>query len=85
MMWGYEMGWGGWLLMGLMMVAFWSLVIFVIVAMFRGSSGFSRPGGGAQRRSADEGARRILDERFARGDIDQQDYQARLAALEAAR
>ena len=40
MMWwndgmGYAMGWGGWVLMTVVMVAFWGLVIVGIVALFR--------------------------------------------------
>ena len=75
MMWGYGTGWGGWLLMTFVMVAFWALVVFAIVALFRGSL---RPGphhtGGAN-------ARRILDERFARGEIDAEEYRSRQSLL----
>ena len=39
MMWGNGMGWGGWLLMTLTTVAFWAVVVFGIVALFRGSGG----------------------------------------------
>ncbi|MEO7753028.1 MAG: SHOCT domain-containing protein [Terracoccus sp.] len=86
MMWGYGMGWGGWLLMGLMMVGFWALVVAAIVAAFRsssrseGSGRFGRTGRDA-RDGGDAAARRILDERFARGEIDEQDYTARLGVL----
>ena len=31
------MGWGGWIAMTLMMVAFWGLVILAVVAIFRGT------------------------------------------------
>ncbi len=83
MMWGYGMGWGGWLLMALMMAGFWALVVAAIVAAFRsssrsgGSGRLSRPG----RDTRSDGARRILDERYARGEIDEQDYVARLGVL----
>ncbi len=80
MMWGYGMSWGGWLLMGFMMVGFWALVVAAIVAAFRSSSRPARPGR-LGRDAGDDGARRILDERFARGDIDEQDYVARLGVL----
>ena len=60
-------GWGGWLLMMLAMVAFWAMVVFAVVALFRGSDpGSPRPT-----------PQQILDERFARGEIDAADYQAR--------
>lgn len=65
------MGWGSWLLMTLAMVAFWTLVVFVVVALFRsGPPGAVRP-------SPEE----ILAERFARGEIDAGEYHARLEAL----
>ena len=58
------------------MVAFWGLVVFAIVALFRGNgSGSSSEVG----RPADP--RRILDERFARGEIQLDEYQARKEAL----
>jgi putative membrane protein len=65
------MGWGGWLLMTLAMVAFWALVVFVVVALFRSDAS------GAVRRTPEE----ILNERFARGDIDAAEYHARRDAL----
>ena len=72
MMWGNGMGWGGWLLMTLTTVAFWAVVVFGIVALFRGSGG---PGPRDGSRDAD--ARQILDERFARGEIDAEEYRSR--------
>lgn len=76
MMWGYGTGWGGWLLMTLVMVAFWALVVFGIVALFRGPVAHGP-------RSADRGgdAQRILDERFARGEIDADEYRSRQSLL----
>jgi len=78
MMNGYygDMGWGGWLLMALVMVVFWALVVFAIVALFRGNGASSNSETG---RPADP--RRILDERFARGEIQLDEYQARKEAL----
>jgi putative membrane protein len=64
-----DLGWGGWLLMTLLMVVFWALVIFAVAALFRGA--------GSSRLTPDQ----ILDERFARGEIDAADYQARRDAL----
>jgi putative membrane protein len=73
MNWYSDAGWGGWIAMTLMMVAFWALVILAVVAIFRGTGG-SQP---APHRDAVD----ILDERFARGEIDEADYQQRKAAL----
>lgn len=67
------MGWGGWLLMTLAMVAFWALVVFAVVALFRDT----------EPRMDSRTPEQILDDRFARGEIDQIDYQARRNALHA--
>ena len=75
-----SIGWGGWIAMTLMMVAFWGLVIFAVVAIFRGStresggSGHIEPGG-------QRDPMQTLDERFARGEIDTDEYHARQAVL----
>ena len=72
-MWNYGMSWGGWLLMSLAMVAFWAIVVVGVLALFRG---FGSTGAGSDRRWGGD-AQRVLDERFARGEIDQQEYLAR--------
>jgi putative membrane protein len=66
MMWGWDSGWG-WFWMSLMMVAFWVAVAWVIVTLVRG--------GGSRRDSRD--VQGILDERFARGEIDEDEYRRR--------
>jgi putative membrane protein len=69
-------GWGGWILMTLVMVAFWGLVVFAGLALFRTQrSGESNP----DRRDPMQ----ILDERFARGEIDEDEYHARSSVLRA--
>lgn len=69
-----DMGWFGWILMSVTMVAFWALVVFAVVALFRGTrQSVERPG--------HRDAREILDERFARGEIDQDEYHARCELL----
>jgi putative membrane protein len=73
MMWGWNgWSWWGWALMSFSMVAFWGLVIWGIVALFR------RPGDGRPERPDPE---RILAERFARGEIDEEEYHRRLQTL----
>jgi putative membrane protein len=68
-------GWGGWILMTVAMVAFWALVVFAVVAIFRD----------AQRTNTSTPEHRdpaqILDERFARGEIDEDEYHARSSVL----
>jgi putative membrane protein len=71
-------GWGGWIVMTVAMVAFWALVVFAVLAMFR----TQRPDEPtpADRRDPMQ----ILDERFARGEIDEEEYHARSSVLRAA-
>jgi putative membrane protein len=71
--WYDGMGWGGWLIGCLMMLAFVAIILVVVVALVRGSRGgfgFGRPT-----------AKDILDERFARGEIDIEEYTRGLDAL----
>jgi putative membrane protein len=74
-MWGWqEANWVTWLLMSVMMLAFWGGLIALVVWLMRGSSGPS------DRRSDAES---ILEERFARGEIDVQELETRRKALRA--
>jgi putative membrane protein len=81
MMNGYygNVGWGGWLAMALIMIAFWGLVVYAVVALFRGGAPSSRSGSTDPADPTDP--RRILDERLARGDIQVEEYQSRKDAL----
>ena len=79
--WYNGMGWGGWILMTLVMLAFWALVIFAVVAVFRGLGHGSGPVDRPSRRDPLE----ILQERFARGEIDAEEYEARAQVLREAR
>lgn len=81
MMWyGDDPGWGGWLLMTFGMVAFWTLVVVAVIALVRvlREEGSRRP-------PAEVDPRRLLDERFARGEIDAEDYKARRELLDSGR
>lgn len=80
MWWSDGVGWGGWVAMALAMVAFWALVILLVVAIFRGDRDTSA--GPAPQHRDPLG---ILDERFARGDIDADEYRARRSELRAVR
>ncbi len=70
-------GWLGALLMTITMIVFWGGLITVAVILVRrlGQKGTDHGGG----------ARRILDERFARGEIDHDEYERHLQALRAGR
>lgn len=77
---GAAMGWGGWMLMAVVMIVFWGAVIAGLAALFGAFSTTGRPG----RRVESDGyqARMILDERFARGDISAEEYRSRSAELD---
>jgi putative membrane protein len=79
--WGYDGGGsGGWALMMLAMVIFWGFVVIGIVAIFRGTrTRDAQTGVGGT--SAPPTAAGILDERFARGEIEADEYRARKDAL----
>lgn len=76
---GYDMmsGWGGmWfgpIFMFLVPLALIVLVVWLIRAMIGGNANASR---------RDDSARQILDERYARGEIDDEEYQRRRSALD---
>ena len=77
MMWSHNgMGWGGWIVMTLTMVAFWSLVVFGVIAIFRGDREAR-----SDQMPRERDPMQILDERFARGEIEIEEYHARQDAL----
>jgi putative membrane protein len=67
---GWHMGFG-WLFM--------LLPLLLVVAVFVALSG--KLGGNSERGTTSKGAREILDERFARGEIDRDEYEMRRKAL----
>lgn len=77
MMWGWnDAGWVGWLLMSLMMLIFWGGLAAIIVWLIRQpqrSGGDSKPS-----------AISILEERFARGEIDEEEFHKRRDTLRQA-
>lgn len=80
MMYWYDhmSGWG-YLFMGLTTVAFWGLLIAAVVLLVRGFGSDRREQPPAPRpQSTPE---RILAERFARGEIDEDEYRQRLETL----
>lgn len=67
-------GWEWWQagLMWIAMIAFWGLLIWAIYALVTGATRRSGETEGGGRRPG--GARAILDERLARGEIDPEEY-----------
>jgi putative membrane protein len=78
MYWGNGMGGWGIALMTVSTLLFWGLVIAGIVTLVR-YTGRSAPQGGSAGETATP--QRILAERFARGEIDEEEYTRRLAVL----
>ncbi len=72
------MGWANWLVMALSMAAFWTLVIFAVAAIFRSNRDTTGKATGQQ------DPLDILDQRFARGEIDESEYHTRAAVLRSA-
>lgn len=68
-------GWPFWevALMWVVMIAFWGLLIWAVYALVTGAT--RRPGSdGRGEEPRGDDARRILDERLARGEIDTDEY-----------
>jgi putative membrane protein len=82
MMWWYGggPGWGGWLMIALILLAFWALVVFGGVALYRTLRRNDHPPA-----SGPDPAERLLDERLARGEIDIDEYTARRDLLRSSR
>lgn len=80
----YDDGWGpgAWIAMGLTMLAFWGLIAVLVVYAIRNLGHRPADHGSAPSVPADQ-ALRILDERFARGDIDADEYNQRRDVLRA--
>ena len=81
MMWSNHGGWGAgdWLAMSLMMVVFWGLLIALVVWLVRSHSNAPTQSSGEQ--PANDSANAVLAERFARGEIDAEEFTARRELL----
>lgn len=75
---GHHGGWG-WAAMSISVILFWLLIIVIVVLLFRA---FGRPHEHTRpHTSAAPTPEQILAERFARGEIDDEEYRRRLAVL----
>jgi putative membrane protein len=66
---GWGSGWGGMFFGPLMMIAWLAVLVAVVVLILRWLGGAGTTGVGSVRT-----AREILDERYARGEIDREEY-----------
>jgi putative membrane protein len=82
MMWydGDGWGWAGWIAMSVGMVAFWALVITAVILAIRYLTG-ARGSAASSTGSGLSRAEDVLAERFARGEIDENEYRQRRSAL----
>jgi putative membrane protein len=75
MWWNGEWNGGAWLAMSVSMVVFWGLVIWAVLSVVRSANVTS------SERSDPPPPEQILKERFARGEIDAQEYEQRRDVL----
>lgn len=79
-MWGHGWGWGGGVLMGVLMILFVVALVTALVLGIRYLTASQRvpgpPAGNAEDRSE-----RLLAERFALGEIDEDEYRRRMTVL----
>lgn len=83
-MWnGGGWGWPGWLLMTLVMVLFWAGVITAVVlaVRFLAGGGSRQHVGGDGHTPALHRAQDVLVDRYARGEIDDDEFRRRLSLL----
>jgi len=74
--WAGELTWTGWIVMAVCMLAFWAVVIYLMAMMFR-----TDRANGPGRTSQESDPLRLLETRFARGDIDSDEFVARRQVL----
>jgi len=72
----YAWGWGPMLLGALLMIVFWTAVITLVVLLVRWLVGTPR-----EQHSSKPSAIEILEERFARGEIDREEFEERRRVL----
>jgi putative membrane protein len=80
MYWGNGMGGWGMLLMMFSGLLFWGLIIAGIVLLVRSMGRGGQPGPAVDQASA-QTPQRVLADRFARGEIDEDEYTRRLQVL----
>lgn len=69
-------GWGGWVVMTVAMVVFFAVVIAAVVVAVRSVGGGMRPVAPSGCTPQD-----VLADRFARGEVDDEEYHRRMALL----
>jgi putative membrane protein len=78
------LGWAGWLLMALFLMLLVALVIGIVVLLLArstGRGGMTSGAGTAPHATGPSGAEQVLGERYARGEIDEDEYLRRRSVL----
>lgn len=83
--WGWGWGWGGWVLMVLVMALFWGAVVAGAIVLVRYGRERHEPPPLRPDQKGRPSALDLLDERFARGEIDTEEYTKRRDLLRAGR
>lgn len=78
-MWHDTVGGGGWALMLIAMVVFWAVIIAIVVVAVRYLARNTKSS--RQEGVTSWGAERLLAERYARGELDDDEYRQRLTVL----
>jgi putative membrane protein len=78
---GGDMGWGGWLAMSLSFVVFWGLLITLVVWVVRSLRADTWRDNHGLPPAAGSRADEVLAERFARGEIDAEEFTQRRELL----
>lgn len=79
--WDHMMGWGGGMFGGIGMIFFWGVIIVLIVLLVRGFAGGWPSRSSSQPPRAGSTALDILQERYAKGEINKEEYEERKKAL----
>lgn len=80
-MWGDGWGWGGWVVLCVVMVLFWAAVITAIVVAIRHLVGSGGASGGSPRYQPPR-PQDVLAGRFARGEINEDEYRRHMTLLQ---
>lgn len=77
-MWGHSWGWAGWVFFCVVAVVFWAAVITALIFAIRYAGGSHDAAGGPPPQALPED---VLAQRFARGEIDEDEYRRRVTVL----
>lgn len=75
MMWGWNGGWGwGGVVVSILMLLFWAAIIVGIVLVVRSLASSQASGAGQDAQARRSTALDVLEERYARGEIDREEF-----------